>query len=118
MYLLLYLPTQHRTKAGGWVRDKILAEQTDDFADGFRLTSKKKEKSVDRAGKAKIVKKETQTQTPSAVKRTFSESVLRTSAKPVDIDIAINNMLGREFAELVNDYLDERGEWFLAKQTS
>jgi len=96
--------------AGGWVRDKILAEQTDDFSNGFRLTSKKKEKSVDRTAKAKIVKKETETQTPSAVKRTFSESVLRTSAKPVDIDIAINNMLGREFAELVNDYLDERGQ--------
>ena len=51
-------------------------------------------------------------QVNNEVKRSFSESALITSAKPVDIDIAINNMLGREFAELVNEYLSERGKMY------
>lgn len=116
--------------AGGWVRDKLLAEKS---ANSERLTSKRKQKSIkinnsyaeydntlnsmsNTENSEEIEPATTDSvskigkQVNNEVKRSFSESALITSAKPVDIDIAINNMLGREFAELVNEYLSERGE--------
>lgn len=77
--------------AGGWVRDKLLA--TPEFArthhDKGRLTAKYKQSSMGRQG-TKILNSD--------------------QHQPVDIDIALDDMLGREFAERLNDYLEQVGE--------
>jgi len=77
--------------AGGWVRDKLLA--TPEFArphhDQRRLTSKYKQSSMGRQGTKVIDGDQNQ---------------------PVDIDIALDDMLGREFAERLNEYLEQVGE--------
>jgi len=81
--------------AGGWVRDKLLA--TPEFSQPSshqqhvtgRLTSKFKAPSLGRQG-TKIL----------------SGNV----AAPVDIDIALDDMLGREFADRLNEYLSQKGE--------
>lgn len=77
--------------AGGWVRDKLLA--TPEFArphhDQGRLTSKYKQASMGRQG-TKILNSD--------------------QNQPVDIDIALDDMLGREFAERLNEYLEQVGE--------
>ena len=79
--------------AGGWVRDKLLA--TPEFArtmnnQSERLTSKFKQASMGRQG-TKVLKNTDDHQ-------------------PVDIDIGLDDMLGREFAEHLNDYLAQVGE--------
>lgn len=77
--------------AGGWVRDKLLA--TPEFARPHllgRLTSKYRQGSMGRQG-TKIINSDEQQQ-------------------PVDIDIALDDMLGREFADRLNEYLAHRGE--------
>jgi tRNA nucleotidyltransferase/poly(A) polymerase len=81
--------------AGGWVRDKLLA--TREFAQQRedrpgRLTSKYKgspQASMGRQG----------------VKTLSNEDF-----QPVDIDIALDDMLGREFADHLNKYLEEAGK--------
>ena len=77
--------------AGGWVRDKLLA--TPEFArthhDQGRLTSKHKQASKGRQGTKVLDSDQNQ---------------------PVDIDIALDDMLGREFAERLNEYLEQVGE--------
>lgn len=77
--------------AGGWVRDKLLA--TPEFArpnqNQGRLTTKYKQGSMGRQG-TKILNSE--------------------QNQPVDIDIALDDMLGREFAERLNSYLEQVGE--------
>lgn len=86
--------------AGGWVRDKLLA--TPEFqayhkvlgVGGRRLTSKFQKPaalSLGRQGTKVLVSDNNQFQ-------------------PVDIDIALDDMLGREFADHLNDYLSSRGE--------
>lgn len=84
--------------AGGWVRDKLLA--TSEFAKrsdnpGARLTSKFATRvpapSMGRQGTKVIVEDET-------------------THQPVDIDIALDDMLGREFADHLNEYLVQQGE--------
>lgn len=80
--------------AGGWVRDKLLstpAFRHSQKKTGERLTSKfhkPVQGSMGRQG-TKIVQEE--------------------EHQPVDIDIALDDMLGREFADHVNDYLQEHG---------
>jgi len=86
--------------AGGWVRDKLLA--TPDFQayhkvfaiGGKRLTSKfqKPAPSLGRQGTKVLI-------------GNTGESVA-----PVDIDVALDNMLGREFADHLNTYLQKLGE--------
>lgn len=77
--------------AGGWVRDKLLS--TPEFSrphhDRIRLTSKYKQGSMGRQG-TKILNSDLN--------------------QPVDIDIALDDMLGREFAEHLNEYLAQVGE--------
>eukprot|EP00934_Nitzschia_sp_Nitz4_P001910 Nitzschia sp. Nitz4//scaffold213_size37731//33675//35714//NITZ4_007726-RA/size37731-processed-gene-0.15-mRNA-1//-1//CDS//3329542083//1910//frame0 len=68
--------------AGGWVRDKLLA--TPPFAHVLRQS---------RLG---IISNST---CPASEQN-----------QPVDIDIALDDMLGREFAERLNEYLDREGE--------
>lgn len=77
--------------AGGWVRDKLLSTPAFRHSQkGERLTSKfqKPQASMGRQG-TKIVQEE--------------------EHQPVDIDIALDDMLGREFADHLNDYLQGHG---------
>lgn len=89
--------------AGGWVRDKLLA--TDEFqayhkvfevgSNNARLTSKfrmNKSQSMGRQGTKVLVNND---------KDVF---------QPVDIDIALDDMLGREFADHLNEYLTSQGK--------
>jgi len=92
--------------AGGWVRDKLLA--TPEFntyhavfeVAGKRLTSK-----------FRMTKASPPQQQPS-LGRLGTKILTANDAtqKPVDIDIALDDMLGREFAEHLNDYLSSQGE--------
>jgi tRNA nucleotidyltransferase (CCA-adding enzyme) len=81
--------------AGGWVRDKLLA--TREFAQQQeekpgRLTSKYKGSSQASMGRQGV--------------KTLSNE----DCQPVDIDIALDDMLGREFADHLNKYLEEAGK--------
>lgn len=86
--------------AGGWVRDKLLA--TPEFArpnhltEG-RLTSKYKQY------------RQQNKQQPS-MGRKGTKVMDSDENQPVDIDIALDDMLGREFAEHLNEYLEQVGE--------
>jgi len=89
--------------AGGWVRDKLLATKpfarqglsADCGKNGSvnRLTSKFAGGSKGRKGNAIINT------------NTLSDGQIQ----PLDIDIALDDMLGREFADLLNDYLLQHG---------
>ncbi|KAL3945329.1 MAG: hypothetical protein SGBAC_000605 [Bacillariaceae sp.] len=78
--------------AGGWVRDKLLAtpEFTRTQTGEGRLTSKYVATSMGRQGTKVLASEQGQ--------------------KPVDIDIALDDMLGREFADHLNEYLAKVGE--------
>jgi tRNA nucleotidyltransferase/poly(A) polymerase len=125
--------------AGGWVRDKILATQeisrvnggsvnggsgggggenpVDGGTNGIstagknqgeveRLTSKFKGPSSGRQGSKLIgVVGSSSTATTS----TSLQSLVDKFDVPVDIDIALDNMLGREFADHLNDWLMQHG---------
>lgn len=89
--------------AGGWVRDKILA--TDEFqkatsgvSTGLRLTSKW---AASKGRKGTSIISSSSTSTNSL----FNKSVFQ----PLDIDIALDDMLGREFADRLNEWLLEHG---------
>lgn len=118
--------------AGGWVRDKLLA--TPEFSRSGpdrvrrptrrtpqRLTSKYKAPSSLSVSSSSVT-----TTVPSAGRQGSKvigggktkknggrndPALLRFQQQaPVDIDIALNDMLGREFAEHLNKYLTEMGE--------
>lgn len=82
--------------AGGWVRDKLLAttefQRHNSRTQGERLTSK--------------IKKPTQ---PS-MGRQGTKVLIQDTNQPVDIDIALDDMLGREFADHLNEYLSKQGQ--------
>ena len=85
--------------AGGWVRDKLLSTpafqtQHNGRTQGERLTSKAKRP----AGQASMGRQGT---------KIIVDDV---SNQPVDIDIALDDMLGREFADHLNQYLSEQGQ--------
>eukprot|EP00594_Rhizosolenia_setigera_P017934 CAMPEP_0178961198 /NCGR_PEP_ID=MMETSP0789-20121207/13536_1 /TAXON_ID=3005 /ORGANISM="Rhizosolenia setigera, Strain CCMP 1694" /LENGTH=715 /DNA_ID=CAMNT_0020644931 /DNA_START=396 /DNA_END=2543 /DNA_ORIENTATION=+ len=89
--------------AGGWVRDKILA--TDEFqkatsgvSTGLRLTSKW---AASKGRKGTSIISSSSTSTNSL----FNKNVFQ----PLDIDIALDDMLGREFADKLNEWLLEHG---------
>eukprot|EP00531_Pseudo-nitzschia_arenysensis_P006443 CAMPEP_0116147292 /NCGR_PEP_ID=MMETSP0329-20121206/17675_1 /TAXON_ID=697910 /ORGANISM="Pseudo-nitzschia arenysensis, Strain B593" /LENGTH=805 /DNA_ID=CAMNT_0003643207 /DNA_START=426 /DNA_END=2843 /DNA_ORIENTATION=+ len=125
--------------AGGWVRDKLLATpeftrgRYDDEYDGGsirrnggagtpqRLTSKYKPPSssskqssapsAGRQGSKVIVGEKTKKNGGKSDPARHHNSMLRFQQQaPVDIDIALDDMLGREFAEHLNEYLSEMGE--------
>ena len=125
--------------AGGWVRDKLLAtpeftrgRYDDDHEAGTlrrngspgtpqRLTSKYKAPSsssktvtapsAGRQGSKVIVGTKTKKFTGKSDPARHQNSILRFQQQaPVDIDIALDDMLGREFAEHLNQYLSEMGE--------
>jgi len=92
--------------AGGWVRDKLLATPEfqifhHDFnsyysAYGKRLTSKFKSSSTSRQ--------------PSMGRQGTKILSQEGFLGPVDIDIALDTMLGREFADHLNEYLQDHGK--------
>lgn len=91
--------------AGGWVRDKLLA--TEEFqrrgstkvpGGVERLTSKFKEPSSGRLG-TKVIGG-----------ASSKLSLVDPKDAPVDIDIALDDMVGKEFADHLNDFLTEKGE--------
>jgi len=102
--------------AGGWVRDKLLAEE--EFLgprahEVERLTSKYKEPSMGRQG-GKIIgvtktKGEGGAGGSGVSKIMRYQSLIAPDATPVDIDVALDDMLGREFADYLNDYLTLNG---------
>jgi tRNA nucleotidyltransferase/poly(A) polymerase len=114
--------------AGGWVRDKLLA--TPEFArivhpfEG-RLTSKYKapstggavltSPSAGRQGSKVIGLRKNNSNTNNNKKNDRKSHTLPMTKNlscqpPVDIDIALDDMLGREFAEHLNQYLVQMGE--------
>jgi len=101
--------------AGGWVRDKLLATEefkrgggTNSVRDGSvdldRLTSKFKGPSSGRQGSKLIGISSDRRGSPSS-----PPSLVDANELPVDIDIALDDMLGREFADRLNDWLAEHG---------
>jgi tRNA nucleotidyltransferase (CCA-adding enzyme) len=81
--------------AGGWVRDKLLSTPEFQRRDqkGERLTSKFQKPSPQ-----------------GSMGRQGSKILQEEDHQPVDIDIALDDMLGREFADHLNDYLQEHGQ--------
>mmetsp|Transcript_21850 Transcript_21850/g.54134 ORF Transcript_21850/g.54134 Transcript_21850/m.54134 type:complete len:867 (+) Transcript_21850:230-2830(+) len=126
--------------AGGWVRDKLLAtpeftrgRYEDDYDGGStlrnggtaapqRLTSKYKPPSssssqlstapsAGRLGSKVLVGGKTKKNTGKSDPARHLNSMQRFQQQaPVDIDIALDDMLGRAFAEHLNQYLSEMGE--------
>lgn len=96
--------------AGGWVRDKLLA--TEEFQRGKfpigeagevdRLTSKFKGPSSGRQG-GKLIG-------VNDIKKDTMNTLVDPNDIPVDIDIALDDMLGREFADHLNDWLTQHGK--------
>ena len=84
--------------AGGWVRDKLLA--TPEFARPNQQTE------------GRLTSKYKQYRTPiqPSMGRKGTKVVDGEDHQPVDIDIALDDMLGREFAEHLNEYLAQKGE--------
>lgn len=103
--------------AGGWVRDKLLATEefqrshnkistTPDTSVVQRLTSKYKGPSAGRKGTKLIGVSKAASED---ITIPFLSLVNNQSQQPVDIDIALDNMLGREFAEKFNAWLSMNG---------
>ena len=84
--------------AGGWVRDKLLA--TPEFARPNHLTE------------GRLTSKYKQYRAPrqASLGRQGTKVLSGEENQPVDIDIALDDMLGREFAEHLNEYLEQVGE--------
>ena len=123
--------------AGGWVRDKLLAteefqrgssKRTDDNNTNVavqRLTSKYKGPSAGRMGTKLIgLPKTVPEEDIQSTITPFLSLVNKQNQQPVDIDIALDNMLGREFAEKFNSWLSLNGrethsvgmiDWFFSK---
>jgi tRNA nucleotidyltransferase/poly(A) polymerase len=106
--------------AGGWVRDKLLA--TPEFtrmspAEG-RLTSKYKKGSgagscsIDRPGGAAVSmgRQGSKVIGDSSTSCGTDSGSYNECQPPVDIDIALDTCVGREFAEQLNQYLSQMGE--------
>jgi len=81
--------------AGGWVRDKLLAT-----AEYQRGRKEKKHEAV------RLTSKFHKPVPHTGYKTGFDDN----NHHPVDIDIALDNMLGREFADHLNDFLSEHGK--------
>ena len=105
--------------AGGWVRDKLLA--TPEFQTYHtifsvgggasqhptRLSSKfrRSHNAFARGGNPSSGRQGTKILTNGKNLNSFA-----TSFQPVDIDIALDDMLGREFADHLNEYLSQNGQ--------
>lgn len=103
--------------AGGWVRDKLLAtpefqtfhkvyrvgKEDPSKISTNRLTSKfRRSRSMVSASLGR--------QGTKILTATSSRSGAGSDFQPVDIDIALDDMLGREFADHLNEYLAQNGQ--------
>jgi hypothetical protein len=86
--------------AGGWVRDKLLA--TPEFQTYHKVLD---------VGSQRLTSKFQKPSAPS-MGRQGTKVLVNTDkdAQPVDIDIALDDMLGREFADRLNEYLSMEGQ--------
>jgi len=107
--------------AGGWVRDKLLAtkefrrglyqQQYADAGDGELDEQVRREQQVVRLTRKFLSK----SQSGPSMGRQGTKIIggdspsLVQKAAPVDIDIALDDMLGREFADHLNEWLSEHG---------
>jgi tRNA nucleotidyltransferase/poly(A) polymerase len=88
--------------AGGWVRDKLLA--TPEFQNYHRHHCTSAVENIRRTSKF-------QKSTQASLGRQGTKVVIDDDDhQPVDIDIALDDMLGREFADHLNEYLQKCGE--------
>eukprot|EP00547_Thalassionema_nitzschioides_P001569 CAMPEP_0194209746 /NCGR_PEP_ID=MMETSP0156-20130528/7760_1 /TAXON_ID=33649 /ORGANISM="Thalassionema nitzschioides, Strain L26-B" /LENGTH=662 /DNA_ID=CAMNT_0038936961 /DNA_START=341 /DNA_END=2329 /DNA_ORIENTATION=+ len=81
--------------AGGWVRDKLLG--TSEYQRGRKET---------KYGTIRLTSKFHKAIPHTGYNTGFDEN----EHHPVDIDIALDNMLGREFADHLNEFLSEHGK--------
>lgn len=113
--------------AGGWVRDKLLATDTfqrntnvcsksNNFYSkpGTRLTSKRAAPSKGRQGTSIISNTASSFNGASNDITNNNNRLTRAmddedAFQPLDIDIALDDMLGREFADRLNEWLSEHG---------
>eukprot|EP00545_Synedropsis_sp_CCMP1620_P006828 CAMPEP_0119005512 /NCGR_PEP_ID=MMETSP1176-20130426/1765_1 /TAXON_ID=265551 /ORGANISM="Synedropsis recta cf, Strain CCMP1620" /LENGTH=700 /DNA_ID=CAMNT_0006957331 /DNA_START=484 /DNA_END=2586 /DNA_ORIENTATION=+ len=113
--------------AGGWVRDKLLA--TPDFQRSQQAYYHQHQQHSRPSASGAVVVEENQlirrltskfqqrqpvgaTNTPhqASMGRQGTKVIIDDDHQPVDIDIALDDMLGREFADHLNDFLSERGQ--------
>lgn len=101
--------------AGGWVRDKLLA--TPEFQAYHKVYSVGKESLSSPKGGNRLTSKFHRHKQPAPSMGRQGTKILTTSdrdvaleCQPVDIDIALDDMLGREFADHLNEYLVMKGE--------
>lgn len=86
--------------AGGWVRDKLLA--TPEF---------QRHSSVDEySSQVRLTKKFQRNPSQASMGRQGTKVVIEDDYQPVDIDIALDDMLGREFADYLNEFLSQHGK--------
>lgn len=90
--------------AGGWVRDKLLA--TPEFQ---RHSSSVDYDYRDKKGRSNNSNK-FQKLSQASMGRQGTKVVIEEHNQPVDIDIALDDMLGREFADHLNEYLQKCGK--------
>lgn len=93
--------------AGGWVRDKLLATPEFQIFHQYkyqRLTSKFKPSATT------ATRLQQNQEQPSMGRQGTKVLVQDVDQGPVDIDIALDTMLGREFADHLNAYLQDHGE--------
>ncbi|KAL7579326.1 hypothetical protein ACA910_014004 [Epithemia clementina (nom. ined.)] len=99
--------------AGGWVRDKLLA--TPEFCPPLYAASLDAPSGSGAPTKTQRLTSKFLRRRPGATSSSSPPSNPLMAAngpshKPVDIDIALDDMLGQEFAEHLNDYLSSQGE--------
>ena len=112
--------------AGGWVRDKLLATEEFQRRGGTAISSGNVGKSItngDPQSNVGLVERLTSKYRGPSAGRQGSKLIglpkelsassaisLLTNDLPVDIDIALDDMLGREFADHLNEWLTQNGQ--------
>mmetsp|Transcript_26134 Transcript_26134/g.36839 ORF Transcript_26134/g.36839 Transcript_26134/m.36839 type:complete len:879 (-) Transcript_26134:78-2714(-) len=107
--------------AGGWVRDKLLAtsefqKNVDKVNKPERLTSKYRSGSSSSTTSSSSLDDSSSSSSSSTKKnqpsmgRQGTKVLMDKGNAPVDIDIALDDMLGREFADHLNEWLAEHGK--------
>lgn len=93
--------------AGGWVRDKLLA--TEEFRRGnARGSNDPSDRAVDRLT-SKFKGPSSGRQGTKVIGADSSRTLIDPHDVPVDIDIALDDMLGREFADHLNEWMTQHG---------
>jgi tRNA nucleotidyltransferase/poly(A) polymerase len=96
--------------AGGWVRDKLLA--TKEFRKRFEGTSAGGDQGYLSSTSSSNLNGASKARKGVGIigsKSLADDADIRGCQQPVDIDIALDNMLGREFADHLNEWLTKHG---------